>query len=341
MTNKTVILFSLLSCMVLSTQSFANGSIQLNTVAQGLHADGGQDLTFIPIKTKNQQPLTIESSGNILCKQGKISFATSGLAQIGTLTDIDGQPIAVFDDGQGIGFTLHFGKEGETLIPINKNTVYQCQNDTTNYKVKATFYRKNQHLTAFMNPVIINRTIDLLIENPEKKEVGKILLNAKLNFAKKPENYTCTIVNGANQTLQLGSISIRELNKPTPRGNVKFQLQCDGKTNVIAMVYDKLDANNFGIDKTILSIKKGNGFAQGVGVQLLRNGSHSPIPLGNRDMGLNSPNIIHDATQWTLTENSNDGKSHTLTLQGQLIKTEDHVSTGKVEAKAGIIFFYQ
>lgn len=321
--------------------SLANNQLTLFVHGQNLTADGS-GLSFTPVKTVNQQPLVAENVGRIQCTQNsQISLDLgASTARLGEVIDTDGQPITVFDAGYGIGFTLHFGKNGETLTGLRQNQFYQCR-DGGDYRVKATFYRHNHaNLIKANEGLGIQKRVNLSITyvDQPKKDMLTIRLDGGLMFAKNPEDYSCTLTNNTMQTIYLGEVSVKELESGSPvrkGGSAKFTLDCPKSPNVqvMAMIYDVLDTTNFGANQYTLNNRQGENFAKGVGVQLVKAGEDHPIPLGRKNhQSMVAP--AFDGTQWRLSDN------RSLELQGQLVKTGD-ITPGKVESIAGILFIYQ
>lgn len=321
--------------------TLAASSIMLSANHANLTADGS-GTSFIPVKKPNYDVLTVNSSGKIDCPQnGQISFdPTSQVTGIGSIVDESGQLATVFDAGFGMGFTLHFGKYGENLKPIGPNHFHQCQlgND---YQVKATFYRSNSPslIKAYEN-LAINKQVNLSIgdANQSKKDTATIIVNANLSFARNPEDYSCTLNDGGVRNIYLGNVSVHELETGVPvrRGNsITFALNCPQKANiqVMTMIYDEIDPTNFGANRRTLTNKSGADFAKGVGVQLVKVGDETPIPLARKENQATTM-LALDGTQWRLDDN------HFLEIGAQLIKTGD-ITPGKVESKAGILFIYQ
>lgn len=307
-----------LCCMGVSSYAF-----EIHGTGTNLVADGGIDSPFIAI-TQNGTPFVAQSATHAPACQGE--FMLDGLAVVGSVAD--GQDtLAVFASSADIVFTLHAKYAGKDWQAISTPKTLPCH-DKEPLSFKATFYRQSQVTPLPSLTRTIHKSFSL------KDQAGTrhpISLNTTLNFAKPVQTYSCKVVY-AQQNITLDKISVQELNeqKRIQNGNsADFILDCNSaKATVMAMVYDNFDPSNFGADKTILSVKSGG--AKGVGIQLYKDGE--VLKLGQKTAYYRPTD---DGTQWKI----DGGDNRTLQLKAGYIKTGE-ISSGTVQAQAGLVFFY-
>lgn len=306
-----------LFCMSVSSYAF-----EIHGTGTNLMADGGTDTPFIAI-TQDGTPFVAQSTTKDIACQGELML--DGLAVVGSLAD--GQDtLAVFASSADIAFTLHAKYAGKDWQAISSQKL-PCH-DKEPLSFKATFYRQSQVTPLPSLTRVIHKSFSL------KDQAGTrhpISLNTTLNFAKPVQTYSCKVVH-AQQNITLDKISVQELNeqKRIQNGNsADFVLDCNSaKATVMAMVYDNFDPNNFGADKTILSVKSDS--AKGVGIQLYKDGE--VLKLGQKTAHYRPTD---DGTQWKI----DGGDSRTLQLKAGYIKTGE-ISSGTIKAQAGLVFFY-
>lgn len=310
---------SLISLMGLTMSAWA---FELHGVGNELVADGGTSRQFIPIMQAGS-PLSIQSSPTAVDCQSPLR--PTGLVNVGTVSD--GQEnLAVFAGSSDIVFTLHHQANGRDWQGVTGAGAIDCVAGEP-ISFKATFYRQ----TSSETPAGLTRTLSRSFSFKDSQSTFPIRLNATLNFATPPKTYSCKLISAPQQTIRLDSISTQMLDRQTTikNGNqATFTLNCDdAKTTVLAMVYDNLDASNFGADKTTLTLKSGG--ATGVGVRLYKDGQ--ALPLGQKSIAY-EPN---NPTYWQIQ----GGEQRQLTLGAGYVKTGE-IGAGKVEAQAGFVFFY-
>lgn len=300
-------------------------AFDVHGVGHGLMADGGVSREFISI-TQANHPFTIESSPQVIDCQGLLR--PTGLMTVGQVIE-DGRSLAVFAGVADIVFTLQWQTGTHDWQSVTPAGGIDCVAGEP-VRFKANFYRQH-HTDHTIAPTSWTRTINRSFVLKDGQSEFPIRLNATLNFASPPKTYSCKLISSPQQTIHLGQVLASTLER---EGRVmgadvaNFTLNCnDTKTTVLAMVYDNLDASNFGADKTILSIKSGG--ATGVGVQLYKDGQ--ALPLGQKSITY-EPN---NPTYWQIQ----GSEQRQLTLGAGYVKT-GKVGAGKVEAQAGLVFFY-
>lgn len=297
-------------------------AFELSGTGNGLTANGGQDTAFVPI-VQAGGAFAVQGLPKTLTCQNPLR--PTGIVTVGAVAS-ERENLAVFAGSADIVFTLHWqvGNQGwQDVVPAS---TIPCQTGQT-LNLKATFYRQ-QSLQGGQG---LTRTVNQQFVLQDGDEKIPVRLNATLNFATPPKTYSCKLISAPQQTIRLGDVLVQTLEQQgrVVGGNVvNFTLDCnDTNASVVAMVYDNLDSANFGVDKTVLSIKSGG--ASGVGVELYKDGQ--ALPLGQKSLGF----VPNDPTHWRVQ----GGEQKTLTLGAGYVKTGT-VGAGKVEAQAGLVFFY-
>lgn len=279
-----------------------------------LTADGGVDSRFVTIK-QGGQAFTITSLPQNCT--GDLHFGN--LTQVGTVAE-NGQLASVFGNGE-IGFSLTAVIDGQQHA-LTTNQTIPCQHGQSAI-LTAKFYRQTNFATTTLQNVI-RQTFTVNGNNHT--------LNANVTFAKQPSNYSCQLISANQQTIHLAPILASDLeqkNRIQNSNSVTFSLNCNSaQATVMAMAYDNLNQNNVGT--TILSTKTGAEYATGVGVELYKDGK--VLPLGQKTT---TAPLFFDDTYWQI----NGGDNRTLTLQAGYVKTGT-ISSGKVQAQAGLVFVY-
>lgn len=305
-----------LTMMLLGLGLMQHTAFAFDVVGGGsdLTADGGVDSRFVAVK-QGGQPLTLSSTPQTCT--GSVTFGQ--LPQLGTVGE-NGQLVNVFGHGE-LGFSLTANIDGQQHA-ISPNQAITCQNGQS-VVLTAKFYRQTPLTTTNLHHAIRQSfTVN-----------GKHhTLNANLSFAKQPSNYSCRLTSANEQTITLFPILARDLDEKNRIQNgslATFSLNCNStQTTVMAMVYDNLTHSTTGT--TILSTKTGTEYATGVGVELYKDGK--ALPLGQKT--ITAP-LFFDENYWQI----HGGGNRTLTLNAGYVKTGE-ITSGKVQAQAGLVFFY-
>lgn len=297
-------------------------ALDLQGVGNRLTANAGTNTPFAPILQTNN-PFVIQSLPTVVACQN--ALRPTGLIAVGNVMD-NQDNLAVFAGTADIVFSLHWRTNQQEWQGITPTSTIDCQTNQP-LSIKATFYRQNLP----NNQTTLTRALSQSFALNDGNTSFPIRLNATLNFATPPKTYSCTLVSAPQQTIHLPNVLISTLEqKGRMIGNhtANFTLNCnDTNATVLAMVYDNLDNSNFGVDKTVLSVKEGG--ATGVGVELYKDGQ--ALPLGQKSLGF----VPNDPTHWQIQGD----EQKTLTLGAGYVKT-GKVSAGKVAAQAGLVFFY-
>lgn len=304
--------------------SLSATAFELSGSGHGLMADGGVSREFVPIMQANQ-PFAIESLPHAINCQGLLR--PTGLMTVGQVVE-NGQSLAVFAGVSEVAFSLQWQTGTQDWQGVTSAGIDCVAGEPV--RLKARFYRQH-HTDHASAPTSSTRTLSRSFVFRDSQNEFPVHLNATLNFATPPKTYSCKLISSPQQTIHLGQVLAPTLERDGRVMGVNvanFTLDCnDANATVLAMVYDNLDGSNFGVDKTILSIKSGG--ATGVGVELYKDGK--ALPLGQKSPTY-EPN---NPTYWQIQ----GGEQRQLTLGAGYVKT-GKVGAGAVEAQAGLVFFY-
>lgn len=301
--------------------SLSSHAFNLQGVGQQLTIDGGESSQFIAIK-QNGVPFGVESEIKNIddCQDDFIVQ----LPTLGTLIGTNDN-LAMFVGQNNVMFTLHGQVDGQEWQAVTSSKRIRCRAGQS-LKLKATFYYQHASSGA-TTPSVVYRSF--LLKGTQGNE-EPVTMNVALNFERPPVVHSCR-VSSAQQTITLEKVSVQQL---TQEGKIRsgnhasFVLNCTQTNAVVwALIYDHLDARNFGIDKNILT---NHGTAQGVGVQLFQDEQSQAIKLGAKPA--HHYFLANDGAYVPIT-------NHRLNLSAGYIKTGE-ISSGTVKAQAGVVFFY-
>lgn len=306
----------------------AQGNLALQGIGNALTSDGGASTSFIPIMHAGT-PFDIESTVTTLDCQSPLSV--HGLATVGNVMDKQGVMSAVFAGSHDIVFTLHHRLGGQDWQAVNHTIACPAGQTLT---LKATFYRQNHPNVSTGYAHHLTQTLAKAFTLKDAHgNAHAVQLHATLNFAKPPTTYSCQVLS-PTQSIRLNPVSVHELERThrIQNGNqATISLNCNhAQATVMAMAYDNLDLSNFGAGRTVLSVRHDNDSAKGVGIELYKDGK--AVALGQKTTA--TP-LVYDDSYWKIE----GGDQRTLTLQAGYVKTGE-LSSGKVEAQAGLVFFY-
>lgn len=146
---------------------------------------------------------------------------------------------------------------------------------------------------------------------------------------------TCSLTSSRDVTLTFPTISktsFPNVDSLVYGANTNISLACDPNVEVWATLSDVNQPNN---RSATLSIEKGNGKANGIGIQLFKNEERKPLKYGAPSPEMNNPN------SWKFADrNVYNRSAPSVKLTGYYVRT-GNIKPGDVRAQATITFSYQ
>ncbi|MDF3885132.1 fimbrial protein [Cupriavidus basilensis] len=248
-------------------------------------------------------------------------------------------PAAVFETGiPGIGYALEtknlntswvsIGAE-PTVFPAGPSGSYGWGYNqqvtlvatgsvpTGNYRVPA---QTTSTLGAMLNGTVVSNRLPLGIG------ALSITVTAK----------ACTITSGATNTVvmpQLVTYSLKAVGDVSAAKSAPFSLglKCDAGVSVYATLTDATNPANTG---NILSLAK-NSTATGLGIQIMKQGTNSPLNFGPDSSAKGNKN------QWLVAKSEASGSVISVPFEARYIKTAETIKPGVMSALSTITFSYQ
>ncbi|WP_160172267.1 fimbrial protein [Cupriavidus sp. SK-3] len=188
---------------------------------------------------------------------------------------------------------------------------------TGNYRVPA---QTTSTLGAMLNGTVVSNRLSLGIG------ALSITVTAK----------ACTITSGATNTVvmpQLVTYSLKVVGDVSAAKSAPFSLglKCDAGVSVYATLTDATNPANTG---NILSLAK-NSTATGLGIQIMKQGTNSPLNFGPDSAAKGNTN------QWLVAKSAASGGVISVPFEARYIKTAETIKPGAMSALSTITFSYQ
>lgn len=283
------------------------------------------------------------------CSKANIGFTTSGAIQAnptvhGVTFNDAGVQHAVFSTGiPGIGYAVGIsdrrGTEYQPLLADQPTITYQGPGNakTLGYKLKVNFvftdrlvsgqYRlSNKDLASFFG----------ITAAGDRLGSPRFTVNATFNITAR----TCAVNSGSViGALELPLVSSRDFegvasggNAGQPSNEFNIEVRCEGGVNVWASVSDGLAPAN---TSNVLTLAQDRMAATGVGLQMFRRGSSTPLQFGpdTSDAGR--------AGAWYVGTASGQGGVMSTKLYARYVRTGDRLKGGQVSGVATLTFSYR
>ncbi|WP_429179138.1 fimbrial protein [Aeromonas salmonicida] len=339
--------FFTLFCLMKHPSAVSAGQCWIDSsisgVEGGIKLGGGRNLSLnVPVNSINVGqslgdakesiyfPLIIDCDKDINDKTRYFEGKVTGYTRNSISADFDGVPAAVFDTGvEGIGFSVSIKTPDKGWSFWNENPVRFWED-----KYMHAMSLEGRYIYVLTKPLksgLYNipelniGTADLYADGVGKMIAASILIPAgqiRVNAQ------TCTLSGQEKDNVDFGILSYEDIKNGKSDRSVMRAVTCpaDDKISVHFTLSDKVFTDNRG---DYIKNKVGNGFAKGVGVEMLFNDRAVKLGPISSESGVENQQYLGVGSQ-------------SLTLKARpIIIPGEKVTEGKLDATAVLTMSYQ
>lgn len=286
-----------------------------------------------------------DGNSNAQCRMVR-SWATPARPVVpGVFYQSGGKTYPVFETGiAGIGYAIGISdRKSYDYQPLqaqgNTPTYSGSPTVTMGFNIQVVFVATGRLQSGTYN-MPYTQLANFYVETANGNVEGGAYIQANATFD--INAITCTL-HGANAyTMTLPPVSVNDFanvaigSAPSNVGAsnaINLNLSCPAGISLYATMTDN---NDPGSTKNYLSPGSGDGIAQGIGIQMFRDGSSTPISMGPDSSAAGNTN------QWYIGSADSDvGRLLRTSLQAKYVRTAQTMKAGEVRAVATVTFSYR